>query len=163
MLGSALNLSSFLASPENVKQAYSGLTVRQKEIGRLLDVVQQNRRLPALNSIDRLLAIASIEPVLEDVPDYAIAECFKRALKDHHHDGPFQTGEVVKAWREMSEETRRELYEPHAKHRSLPAGPPCTWCGGRRWMRLLSDGTPITSDDARDTNIVARCRCLGAN
>jgi hypothetical protein len=159
MLGSASNLSSFLARPENVRQAYAALTVRKKEIGRLLDAVQQNRRMPALDPVDRLLAIASIEPVLEDVPDYAIAECFKRALKDHHCDGPFQIGEVVKAWREMTEGTRTALYEAYAKHPSLPAGPPCEWCDDRGWKRVNNAEVDVKWNSPEETSRVARCHC----
>lgn len=153
------SLSSFFARPENIREAYAGLTERQKEIGRLLDAVQQNRRMPIPDPLDRLMAIRAIEPVLEDIPNYALGESYKRALKDPAHDGPFQTGEVVRCWREMSERTKQELYESQTQHRSLPIGPPCEWCEGRGWKRVRTGGIDVKSGAAEDTRHVRRCRC----
>jgi hypothetical protein len=152
------SLMTFLSKPENVRRAYEQLTPRQKEIARFLDAVQQNRRMPILDPVDRLMAIRAVEPVLEDVPTYALGECYKRALKAHAHDGPFQSGEVVRCWREMSESTKTELLLASTGDRLLTTNQKCGFCNGSGIVYRGLDGMICTWDERGRGANVSRCR-----
>jgi hypothetical protein len=168
--GSGWNLQSCSPGAEDIKELYGALTDRERTIGKLLDETNSQRGLPALDKIDRLIRIKDALPILEDVPDYALRECFKRAVKQHDYRHPFQMSEVAAAWRELPAVDKESLYSECA--RSLPAGPICDLCNGSGLMRLRIVGChwprrahdpyileSVAWDWPGDTNIMAKCKC----
>lgn len=117
----------------------------------------------SLTSLEREelgLTVAAWLEVLEAVPDYALNECYRRAIRHHDGRGPFGASAIARAWESLGEAARRELLSANVQ----PAlgGEQCVRCKGdkRRLMRVLRDGTPIEWNDPRDTGTVTHCMCL---
>jgi hypothetical protein len=160
------NQQSCSAGVENVRALYDALTDRERAIGKLLDETNSQRGLPVLDKIDRLIRIKDALPILEDVPDYALRQCFKKAVKQHDYRHPFQMSEVASAWRNLSPDERESLLSEQAK--ALPPGPICRLCKGSGLMRvrIVESGErrkaePVAWDWPGDTNTMARCKCRG--
>lgn len=128
--------SDYSGESEQIERAFAALSERERLIGTLLNRVQSLRGLPSFDSTDLLIKISDFAPMLDEIPDWALAESFKLALKVHDYRQPFQVSEVILNWRGMSEATRERLYREQATMDSLPAGPPCRWCNGRGQVRV---------------------------
>jgi hypothetical protein len=165
--GSVSNLQSYLADPANVSELYAALTDRERLVGRLLDETNSQRGLGPLDKIDRLIRIRDAAPILEDIPDYALRECFKRAVKSHDYRQPFQLCEVAAAWISLGAADKDTLTRS-----ALPPGPVCEWCNGTGLMRARTLGChwprrawspyilePVTWNWHGETNTMLRCRC----
>jgi hypothetical protein len=172
MPGSGWNPQSCSPGADDIRALYVALTDRERTIGKLLDETSSQRGLPALDKIDRLIRIKDALPILEDVPDYALRECFKRAVKQHDYRHPFQMSEVAAAWRDLPAADKESLYRESA--RALPPGPGCCWCNGSGLMRVRigachwprrANGPyilePVPWDWPGDTNIMSKCKCRG--
>jgi hypothetical protein len=154
--------SSALARTEN---PFDGLTDRQRFIGVLLNRLQSQRSQNSLVGDALLLRIWDWEPVLEDIPDYAIEHCFKQAVKLHSSEFPVQANEISIIWLEMSESTKEELYKATGV-KALPAARNCEWCNGTGRMRVKVIGvgkeksyTPVKWASNEETNTMAQCYC----
>src|SRR6185503_16149355 len=145
-LGSVSDLSSYLANPTNLEKMYATLNERQRLIAALIDIVQSQRGLPTIDDIGRLIRIRDWEPILEDVPTYSIAYCFKQAVKQHLDDRPFGAPDVLRVWVQSAETTREEIRSKFAPP-ALPQGPPCNYCDGGGWKYLDCDATDVAWKD----------------
>src|SRR5262249_29737359 len=166
------NQQSCSAGVENVRALYDALTDRERAIGKLLDETNSQRGLPVMDKVDRLIRIKDALPILEDIPDCGLRECFKRAVKQHDYRHPFQMSEVASAWRNLSHDERESLVSERAK--ALHPGPVCRLCNGSGLMRvrIVESGSPGLAGEGRkaepvawdwpgDTNTMARCKCRG--
>jgi hypothetical protein len=150
--------SDSYAENDGIKRAYDSLSERGRLIGKLLNQAQSLRGLPSYDSADLLIKISDFAPVLDEIPDWALSESFKLAVKIHDYRQPFQVSEIIMAWRTLSESRKEALYNGH-RRKTLPPGPPCEWCGGYGWTRILEDGTPVKFHSTEDTNRVVVCDC----
>jgi hypothetical protein len=162
-----LNPQSYLADPERVRELYAALTDRERLLGRLLDETNSQRGLGPLDKIDRLIRIRDSAPILEDIPDYALRECFKRAVKSHDYRQPFQMCEVAAAWVNLPAADKDSLTGA-AKEKK----PICQWCNGLGLMRSQVVACqwprrarrpyilePVPWDWPGETNTVQECLC----
>lgn len=151
--------NGYAPSEIDLDSAYRVLSDRQRQIGSLIQRVNSQRGLPPLDDTELLIRISDCQPVLEDIPDWALAECFTRAMKYHDYRQPFQMSEVATVWRDMSESTRQQIFEKSGVQ-ALPAAE-CSYCEGHGLMRVRADGTPVTFYSSEDTNTMTRCLCRG--
>lgn len=161
MQKSDLRQRNYSGEGVDVDAVFASLSDRERLIGSLLNRTNSQRGLPPLDGLDLAIRIRDCAPVLEVIPAWALDHCFTRAVQLHDYRHPFQIGEVVKIWSEMSETTRQQLYERHALP-ALAAGPPCEWCNGTGMMRVLADGEAVKFASRADTDTVARCVCRKA-
>jgi hypothetical protein len=128
-----------------------------------LDDTNSQRGLPPHDEAELLIKLRAWLVVLEDIPDYALAHCFAVAVKYHEPQHPFQSSEVAKIWREMSESTRQQLFEKSGIQ-ALPAGV-CEWCNNAGLMRLkVENGSAVAVkwNSSEVTNTVTKCDCRKA-
>lgn len=146
---------------EELDAAYDALSDRHSLIGGLLNKARGQRGLPPYGDVELLMRIADSDEILADVPTWALSECFRRAVIEHRQDDPFGVNEVARIWFDLSETTKTQLFEK-SRERSLPPGPPCTYCNNTGLMRVRSDGEPVRWESLRDTNTRAKCICRKA-
>ena len=139
--------------------AYAALSDRQRLMGSLIQRVNSQRGLPPLDDTELLIRISDCAPVLEDIPDYALPECFTRAMKWHDYKQPFQMSEVATVWREMSESTRQELFEKSGIQ-ALPAAH-CEFCDDKGLMRIGLEKQPLNYFSTEQSLGMTRCVCRG--
>ena len=158
MQESELKPSSSYAIGDDIARAFARLSDRERLIGSLLSRANVQRGLPPIDGLDLVIRIHDCAPVLEEIPVWALSECFKLAVKVHDYHQPFQMGEVVMSWRTMSETTKEQLYGKQ-KQKALPPGPPCEWCAGSGFMRIREDGVSVKFVSLEETNQVVVCDC----
>jgi hypothetical protein len=157
---------------------FDGLTDRQRLIGALLNRLQSQRFQPALEGDALLLKIWDFEPVLSDIPIWALDHCFVEAMKLHRSEFPIQVNEISRIWLEMGEETKARLYAKHARPALPASSEPCEWCEGRGLMRVavqvmknadpetrtpaMTKRIPVKWNDSIDTNAMDICHCRRA-
>jgi hypothetical protein len=117
--------------------------------------------LTALEREELEIQVRAWIEVLEEVPPYALNECYRRAIRQHDGRGPFGAFAIARVWMGLGEMAKRDLRKANA--RAALVGEQCVWCSGRGFMRLLSDGTPVEWNDGTETNDLARCQCRGAS
>jgi hypothetical protein len=163
-LDSICDLYSFLAEAGNPEMLYAALSDREALVGEELRASRSRRGLPPYDDVELFITLRDWKPVLAEIPSFAIRECFTRAIASHNADNPFQSGEVVTIWREMSESTKSQLYERHRAKR-LPPGPPCEWCGGTGFTRINASNVTVKLASPEETNrvVVCDCRKIGAS
>jgi hypothetical protein len=136
-LESTSNLWLELQDERKLQSVYDALSTRQRLMMRLLQDSAKQRGLPPYDKIDLLITLKSWQPILEDLPDYALEHCFIQAVRWHpqrHSHSPFQAAEVAQIWSEASESTRQKLFEASGV-KALVAGI-CEWCNGFGKMRV---------------------------
>lgn len=147
--------------PELV-EAFRALTDRERTIGRLLDQTRSRRELPPYESHDLLIKICDWSGPLRDVPEWALDECFTRAMQQHDYRQVFQSCEVAEAWRRMDADDRRKLY--NITHDLEPGEIPlCEWCDGHGFKRVTvvspNECVDVPWNSKEFTNAMARCHC----
>lgn len=147
-------------SDAEVDRLFDALTDRERLICTCLNRAQSQRGLASLSRLELLIRTGDALPILQDVPDYALPEAFRLAVRDHDYRQPFQVQEVYQRFAEMSETTRQKLYEQSGA-KALPEGETCEWCNGTGRMRALENGIAVTWNDMADTRHLRKCYCKG--
>jgi hypothetical protein len=147
-----------------IESAFDGLTDKQRLIGANINRLQSQRFQPSLERDALLLKIWDFEPVLSDIPIWALDYCFVEAMKLHRSEFPVQANEISRIWLEMGESTRAELFEK-TNIKALPKGD-CEWCNGfgRMRVKVTVNGkdrsyTPVKWASSEDTNTMDVCYC----
>ena len=178
-ISSTSNLSSRgdadLSRPAStLKQLYAGMQPRERMISALIQERQLARGLPPLDPREVAARMRAWLPIVRDVATYALRECYHKAASVHDCSAPFDPAEIVAVWRELcATDQAQELYKREVVAK-LPPGPPCEWCGGQGWMRVVQkriepnvgyigpdqySKQPVKFDYTRDTCGVVKCDC----